>query len=174
MKDAQAGDDGALLEGLRIRLAEPGDYDFVRSQSTRLAGVADLAWHDEETIARFQDSYIQAVLDKQADPESAALFIAIGADGEKLGFAGVEKAADPISGEACGYLNLCCVIDEVEGMGVGRQLMSVAEDWVRDAGLRLFEVDVFAANQRGREFYKTQGFREETTRLVKEVLPQGS
>ncbi len=158
---------------IAVRQATEEDYGFIRSQSGRLSGVADMVWHDDASISRFQDAYIEAVITKQGDTSQACLLVAEDGNKELLGFAGVERAVDNVTNEECGYLNLLCVVEEAEGKGIGHELLNTAESWVRDAGLRLFVLDVFAANSRGRAFYEARGFAEESLRLVKAVAADG-
>jgi ribosomal protein S18 acetylase RimI-like enzyme len=146
---------------------EEGEEDraFISGQNARLSGVIDAPAHSKEEVVAFQDRF--TALAWEVDPGDGATFLAVGKDGQRLGYVSVRGGMDEIANERCGYIALLAVIGEVEGEGVGQSLLEEAERWARHKGFRRLSLDVFASNLRGRRFYERAGFRHETIRVIK-------
>lgn len=149
---------------LTIRVAEPSDREFILGLTPVLAGVAGLSWHSEETILDFQKGYILKMLDETEGPKVTL----IAEQGQaRVGFVHACAHEDEISGETCGTVPLLAVSQGAQGAGAGKALMAAAEDWSRDQGHRLLHLEVFHANERGRQFYDRIGFQPDTLVMVK-------
>ena len=154
---------------LRCRPLRPADRDFVLSLAARLEAAGMPPWREPQAMRAFHRRYAEALLATEG-PEQLAL-IAEDAAGRPLGVVHVTGAESGLSGEAQGYLATLAVAAEAEGQGVGRALMAAAEEWARSRGYRLLALEVFAANERARAFYRRLGYQEETLTLVKELRP---
>ena len=84
-----------------------------------------------------------------------------------LGFIHVCTHNDSISGEICGTIPLLAVSPGAQGLGVGKTLMSVAENWAKDLACRLLHLEVFANNKHAKGFYDRLGFLPETLHMIK-------
>lgn len=152
------------MSTLTIRTANDADLPFIRSLSPTLAAKADLSWHADEVVQKFQDDYIDAMMAEGDVPN--ATFVAEKGN-ELLGFVHVREREDEVSGEAGATVPLLAVKDGAQGLGVGQALMAAAEDWTRAQGWRLLHLEVFWNNAQGRRFYEKQGYEAETINLIK-------
>lgn len=151
-----------------IRLEEgEADRAFIRGLNARLSGVIEAPTHSRETVVAFQDRFTASAW--VHDPDDSATFIAVGKDGQRLGYVNVRGSADEIANERCGYVALLAVVDEAEGEGIGQALLQQAEKWTGQMGFRRLALDVFASNVRGQHFYEKAGFRPETIRVIKQL-----
>ena len=153
------------VNAIRIRRATAEDRDFMFAQAARLAAVANLSWHADSDVLRFQHRFIATTL---ARPEAeCSTFIAEGESAQLLGFVHIESSTDSVTLEPCAYVALLAVIEAAQGQGVAARLVEAAEDWARRQGFRLIALDVFANNQRARAFYARHGYLEDSLRLTK-------
>lgn len=143
------------------------DRAFMRGLNARLSGVIEAPTHSKQEVMAFQDRFTASAWEH--DPEDSATFIAVGKDGQRLGYVNVRGSADEIANERCGYIALLAVADQAEGEGVGQSLLQEAEKWAGQMGFRRLSLDVFASNLRGRSFYESAGFRPETIRVIKRL-----
>ena len=146
---------------------DEADRVFIRGLNGRLSGVIDAPTHSNEEVADFQERFTASAW--EGDAGECATFIAVGTDGQRLGYVNVRESADEIANEKCGYIALLAVRAEAEGEGVGQSFLEEAEEWTRQMGFRRLALDVFASNQRGQRVYEKAGFRPETIRLIKQL-----
>jgi ribosomal protein S18 acetylase RimI-like enzyme len=149
---------------ITIKTAEEENRAFIFELSPRLAEVAGLPWHSEETVQKMQDEYMTYILDK-AGPSRITL-IAV-KNSSPLGFIHVRAHEDGISGEVCGTVPLLAVSPKAQGMGVGKLLMESAQRWAKEQGYRLLHLEVFANNTKAQGFYKNLGFEAEMLHMIK-------
>ncbi len=97
---------------------------------------------------------------------SAAMFVAEDAHSMLLGFVTIARNTN-FTGELQSYIGELAVREEAEGLGVGKALLSAAEEWAREHRFGLVVLDTGAANTRARVFYARCGYSEESVRLVK-------
>ncbi|HZU13331.1 MAG TPA: GNAT family N-acetyltransferase [Chloroflexota bacterium] len=150
---------------IRIRPATLEDREFLHRIAPRLL-VGYASWRDQERMLKTVDGFLQGDLEAPAD--RGMMVIAERADGTRLGVAGVAHNVN-FTGERQAYLGELAVIEEAEGMGVGRLLVEAVERWARDNGHNLLVLDTGAANERARAFYEHLGYREESVRLAKQL-----
>jgi ribosomal protein S18 acetylase RimI-like enzyme len=81
-----------------------------------------------------------------------------------VGFVGFQLLED-----GAGYVSSLYVSPSLQGGGVGRLLLSEAEQELRDSGARTARLWVFEANAPSRAFYARQGWQPDGRR---ETLPQ--
>lgn len=153
-----------MTESIIIKSAQTADWPFIISLSPRLAEVAKLAWHTDDTMQQMQDNYITEILNKKSAAQ--VLLIANKSD-IPLGFIHACEHKDEISGEACGTITLLAVSPSAQGLGVGKQLITAAENWAKSQGYRLLHLEVFANNNNAKGFYQTMGFKPETLHMIK-------
>ncbi|CAH9049785.1 dTDP-fucosamine acetyltransferase [Pseudoalteromonas holothuriae] len=149
-----------------IREAHTGDHPFIFSLSPHLAEVAQLPWHTDQAIKKMQDEYIAQMLTPTNKP---TLTLIAEVDSTTLGFIHVRTHTDGISGELCATVPLLAVSPKSQGLGLGKQLMTSAEQWAKKLGCRLLHLEVFANNTAARGFYQQQGFEPEMIQMVKVI-----
>ena len=71
------------------------------------------------------------------------------------------------TGEIDGYVGELAVAQASARQGVGRALMSAAEEWVRRRGRARLSLETGAASEAARRFYASLGYEEEDVRLSK-------
>ena len=59
------------------------------------------------------------------------------------------------------------VLDGWRGRGIGTALMAAAEEWARDRGLDVLELDVATPNEGGRRLYERLGYIRVAESMVK-------
>jgi aminoglycoside 6'-N-acetyltransferase I len=128
---AGAIEDGGYAEVMEvhIRQAKPTDRD-------NLARLREALW--PETLAMEHARELEPILAGET-PGSMALvnFVAETADGRLFGFADVDlhSHADGCNpARPAGYLEGWYVVDGARHGGIGRRLLSTAEDWARSHG----------------------------------------
>lgn len=113
----------------------------------------------EESRAQLADSAVRFF--KRPEPTLEAVLVAVAAD-RVIGFA--ELSRRPYA-EGCvttpvGFLEGWFVAPEWRGRGVGRALVSAAEQWARDQGCREFASDTRSDNVSGAAAHFALGFEE--------------
>jgi ribosomal protein S18 acetylase RimI-like enzyme len=71
------------------------------------------------------------------------------------------------TGETDGYIGELAVAPHAVRRGIGRALITAAEAWARDRGLRHLTLHTGIANTTARHFYAALGFQEEEIRLTR-------
>ena len=150
-----------------IRPAKPADAPFITGLAGRLAEVSGLSWLPREATDRFAADGCQQAVAVIGQPGHAVL-IADGA-GEPLGFAHARLDTSAFTGETVGYISAVAVTAAVAGSGIGRRLMSAAEEWARQRGCTLTTLEVFASNTAARAIYARLGYAEQTLKLAKQL-----
>ncbi|MEO6213365.1 MAG: GNAT family N-acetyltransferase [Vicinamibacterales bacterium] len=154
-----------------IRRATMRDEGVLLGLADRLATFDLPEWRRSTTVVAADGlSMLRAVQAAHVDDE---VFIAERAER-------AEQACEP-----AGCLHIFAVIDffglhhahvsviatssAAEGCGVGRALLTHAEDWARARGLRLLTLNVFASNTRARRFYERAGMSVEFVKYAKAI-----
>lgn len=154
-----------MVEGSRIRRANPDDREWLLPLSARLHDFGPPPWRPREQMDRAVAVDIGSTLESP-DP-AAAVFVAEGGDGNPEGFVHVRTFPDYFTGEPHGHVSDLVVDPRAEGRGVGRALMAAAEEWSLARGHRLLTLNVFGENHRARALYDRLGYLTDTTRMVK-------
>jgi len=91
-------------------------------------------------------------------------------DGEIVGFvdARLTRSPDPMHREMlyCHIVEIA-VSRRLQGHGVGRVLLSAAENWGRREGAELASLEYLAVNQRASVFYERLGYRPASVMAIK-------
>ena len=155
-----------MKSDVRIRKARGNDQAFIFELSPSLAEVAKLEWHTKDAVQKMQDNYISEMLAESSTPNKTLI---AEVEGVSLGFIHVRTRNDDISGEVCGTIPLLAVSPKSQGLGIGRLLMSSAEEWAKEQGCRLIHLEVFANNSRANNFYDRLGFKPEIIHMNKNL-----
>lgn len=147
-----------------IREATTSDRNFIFNLSPDLIEAAQLFWHSDEVMDRFQKRYIEESIDNQDDPH--VLYIAE-EDQTPLGFIHVIEITEEISQKKCANVTLLAVTKEARGKGVGHALMVKAEMWAKEKRYPILQLEVFYNNDNARNFYESDGFMNDTIVMAK-------
>lgn len=149
-----------------IRDALDTDLPFILGLSPVLSEFANLSWHSDADILKFQDNYTNEIFDKTDGPRISLI---AENEGLPLGFIHACEAKDYVLGEICGTVPLLAVTKDAHNMGVGRMLMQAAENWAKVQGYRLLHLEVFDANKGAKAFYDKVGFKPDSLAMIKEL-----
>jgi GNAT superfamily N-acetyltransferase len=148
-----------------IRPAGDDDRAAVLELGPRLAeGVAP--WRDQTEALLAGQRWLEESLDAVQTGDGAVLVAA-----DPAGIAGVVsvRSSTHFTGERDGYIGELVVADRASRHGIGRALITAAEAWARDHGLRNLTLHTGTFNANAREFYAALGFVEEEVRLTRPV-----
>jgi GNAT superfamily N-acetyltransferase len=93
-----------------------------------------------------------------ADPDPAARVFVAEHDGRIVGFASVGTTTDEDAPPRTGELFAIYLVREVAGTGVGAELLELAVEALRSAGLDRATLWVLETNERARWFYERRGW----------------
>ena len=138
---------------VRVRQARPTDRD-------QLARLREALW--PETSAKEHALELEPILTGET-PGSMPLvnFVAENAEGKLFGFAEVDlrSHADGCSPERpVGYLERWHVIEAARRSGIGRWLLSAAEEWARSHGCVEMASDTWIDNELSQTCHEELGF----------------
>jgi ribosomal protein S18 acetylase RimI-like enzyme len=148
-----------------IRPANDDDRAAVLELAPRLAeGVAP--WRDQAEALLAGRRWLEESLDAAKNGDGAVLVAA-----DAAGIAGVVsvRPSTHFTGERDGYIGELVVADRASRHGIGRALITAADAWARDHGLRNLTLHTGAFNANARGFYAALGFVEEEVRLTRPV-----
>lgn len=155
-------------QAIGVRPAAPADAPFITGLASRLAEVSQLPWLPRQAIDSFAATGCQQAAAAIGEP-GHAIFIACGSTDERLGFVHAHLDQSAFTREIVGYLSVLVVAADAAGTGVGRRLMTAAEDWARQQGCRLMTLEVFGGNTAARAIYAHLGYQEQTLKLAREL-----
>jgi aminoglycoside 6'-N-acetyltransferase I len=136
-----------------VRSAVAADSPQLAELRTALWPESSSAEHQRELQAIFAGTF-QTVL-------PMTIFVAEHRDGRVLGFleAGLRSCADGCDpSEPVGYVEGWLVVESRRGQGIGRALLSAAEDWARAQGCREMASDADIANTLSQRVHEASGF----------------
>jgi GNAT superfamily N-acetyltransferase len=150
-------------EPMRVRPYTTPDRDAVLARGDRLViGLAP--WRDPAKMHAAARRWIEGDIARIG--ETCAVLVAEDATGHLLGFVAVAHDVH-FTGDGQAYVGELVVAQHAEGRGVGRVLMSAAEEWARARGYGFVILETGAANVGARAFYARLGYGEESVKLVK-------
>jgi ribosomal protein S18 acetylase RimI-like enzyme len=149
----------------RIRPATPADVDQILELFPRLAAFdlpanrfAEDLWRGDAELLRLwsMGAAPQCLVHVAVDPEQTVLGIAMAQLREEL-----------LSHAPSAHLEVIVVRDDAEGHGIGKALIQMIEQAVREQGARSITLHVFATNTRARAVYERLGYSGELIRYIK-------
>lgn len=148
---------------VQIRPVREEDRHAVMELASQLAeGVAE--WRDPEAVVEAARQWLAGFFTPTRE-QPAAVFVAI-AEGEVVGVVSVNTHKH-FTGPVEAYIGELAVAPHAVRMGLGRRLLSTAEDWARQQGLRHLTLETAAGNTTARRFYAAAGYREEAIRFTR-------
>jgi ribosomal protein S18 acetylase RimI-like enzyme len=97
------------------------------------------------------------------------VFIARDKNGDRAGFIWVGQSRSGFTGMVQAYILSVYVAEACRGQGLGRLLMSRAEDWARENGFISIGLSVAAHNIAAITLYEKLGYETETLRMFKNL-----
>jgi aminoglycoside 6'-N-acetyltransferase I len=99
------------------------------------------------------------------DDDKECFFLEV--NGRVAGFleASLRNVVDGCLTSPVGFMEGICLFPEFRGQGLSKELMAVAEDWMRDKGCTEMGSDADLENEKAIQFHQAIGF-EETFRIV--------
>lgn len=152
---------------VRVRPFDESDRAFLIEIMMRLVPERTGSPRDPEAVGRYLTDQATGA---RPLAEGTELFIAVDEAGERLGLLGIRKDEDYFSGHPRAYVELLAVIEAATGRGIGRALMSFAEQWARERDCLEVALDAFASNTGALAFYERVGFRPDHIRLSKSLI----
>jgi ribosomal protein S18 acetylase RimI-like enzyme len=115
---------------------------------------------------RFQPSpdgkeHFHAALKEWMDDDSRCVLVAV-ADGEVIGYIIGRLAENPpvFALRRFGYVTDICVAPPWRRLGVGRKLFAALQEWFRQQGLTVVQLNVAALNPTSQAFWRAMGFQD--------------
>ena len=121
----------------------------------------------------FRDEYLPYLL-SEIKKHDGKIFLAV-KNGGAIGlvsceiFFGEGDDAFLIDPPKCGFVADLVVAKDMRGKGVGKALISVAEEFFVSKGCDRFELTVFAPNKPAYEFYIAQGFETRMHYMMRKI-----
>ncbi len=151
----------------RIREASPSDLDAMRRLLPRLAAFdlprrrapVDLWRGDEQMLLRWRGG---------GEPDLFA-HLAVDGDDAVLGLAVTRLREELLSHAPSAHLEILAVAEEAEGRGIGKALVTAAEESSRARGAETMTLHVFGVNTRARGMYERLGYDGELIRYIKDL-----
>lgn len=150
-----------------IRPLSAEDREFVSRVATRLYHGPTTSPRDPERL----QSYFAAITPEDLTrDEGTEAFVATGPDLDTpLGLLVIKPDFDYFTDHPRASVDILVVAEEAEGRGVGRALMTHAEQWGREHGCHEVVLDVFANNPSAIAFYERIGFAPDHLRMSKSL-----
>jgi ribosomal protein S18 acetylase RimI-like enzyme len=152
---------------LVIRRATRDDVEALLGLASRMANFELPRWRSAAEITEADGrDMINAIAAESPDHE----VVLAERDGSAAGCLYVLVATD-FFGRQHAHISVIVTSEAAEGSGIGRALMTYAEEWARARDLPLLTLNVFAGNTRACRFYENAGFGVE---MLKYAKPLGS
>ena len=128
-------------------------------------------WRDATAVGAAVEEWVREAVD--SDVSARRVIFVAEERGEVVGFV-TASARQHFAGDLDAYAGELVVDRRAEGRGIGRMLMTAAEDWARAQGLAHISLDTGAANAHARAFYRALGYEEEDIKLTKPLHPENA
>lgn len=156
---------------MKIRNYLPAtDYEAVLALSERLADFEQPIRISKKELKRKQREWLATDLNSSLQSPKSHLLVLANDEGTIHGFFELLEETDWLTDQKQGYLSRICLAKEAEGMGNGKKLMLLAEEWAREQGYTGLTLMVMAANNHAQSFYQSLGYEVETMKMRKELM----
>jgi GNAT superfamily N-acetyltransferase len=150
-----------------VRDYQPEDRDALLELASRLTtGVAP--WRDAVAVASAVHDWVAGSIDRAAQGHGG-VFVAV-VDDQLAGFVSVAERPH-FTGTVDAYVGELVAASGAEGRGIGRELLTRAEQWARDRGYQRMTLETGARNARALRLYDHLGWDLEDVRLSKPLTP---
>ena len=149
---------------MKIRAATVVDLAAVLALVPRLAATGSPPGRDARQIeASDSESVTQGI----AHPAPGETLLIAEEDQVVVGFIHVRTVTDYFSQEQIAHVSDVVVATAFEGQGIGKALMSAAEEWARRCGYPMIQLHVLVDNVRAQAMYERLGYSAEWLKYVK-------
>lgn len=153
----------------QIRSANRADLDKVISLAAETSSLSSSPYRkiDGREVREYRRADLESLHQSFHNP-SLAIYIAESKDGEFLGHVIVmSDCVESSTGETQGYIFDISVIEKYRSLGVGGNLMKVAEEFCEKSGMKYLCLNVTSSNEQAVGFYEKIGYKEERKRMIK-------
>jgi ribosomal protein S18 acetylase RimI-like enzyme len=151
--------------GLNIRVTTIQDLPAVLALTSRLAAGVPPG-RDPRQVAAIDSAVMRRALTHPAPDE---VLLVAEEHQTVLGFIHLKTVTDYYSQQPIAHVSDVVVDAAAEGRGVGKGLMSAAEQWARAQGYRLIQLNVLVDNSRARSMYERLGYSAEWLKYIKPI-----
>lgn len=149
---------------MNIRPATPQDCEAILALVPRLAATGTPPGRDSGQIAATD---LQVIAEVLGDRQPGTDLLVAERGGSLLGFIHLKTVTDYYTRQQIGHVSDVVVAADAEGQGVGRALMTAAEEWARTRGYPMMELNVLVDNAGARALYERLGYSPEWLKYVK-------
>ncbi len=137
---------------IKIRLARIEEASEITSLSAELGYISNFI----ETKER---------LENILKSENSAVYVATVSDSKIVGWLHIFRA-ERIESECFGEIGGFIVTEEYRNQGIGKKLLSAAETWLKQQGIKKMRVRSNIMRNASHKFYSQLGFEKEKTQVV--------
>lgn len=149
---------------IEIRRATLADEANILALVPRLLAFGPPPWRDPRQMGTTDLKVIGAAL--RADARAHTVLVAAKGSHEIAGFIHLRAARDYYTERETGHVADLVVAATHEGQGVGRRLLTAAQQWALERGYEWLTISVFEGNQRAAQLYEAIGFRRDILQMV--------
>jgi len=123
---------------------------------------------DDNAVTRCRERVAQQIANLRGpDAPPHAVLVARDADNSRAGVIWVEEMRHQFTGKSMAYVTLRYVEPGYRGQGIGRELLTAAEQWARDRDLDALELNVAMHNDAACALYASADFQPVQQRMRK-------
>lgn len=157
---------------IKIRPFDKTDTEAITELIKRLAEFEMPPWRTPEMVDGVNIEHIRTAMAELEDEPGSAIYTAEESGTEIVaGFVRLQTRTDYFSGDPVAYVANLTVEKGFEGLGIGKKLMSKAEEWAKEQGFDRIALHVFVENERAQELYRKIGYAEDVRGYVKMLEP---
>jgi ribosomal protein S18 acetylase RimI-like enzyme len=157
----------------KIRKAQLKDVPKIIELATEMVvySKSDFRDIDIEILKSFRRTDLAGIYQLLNNPD-VCLYVAENLEGEFLGHVFVMKNyVSSSTGELQGYVFDLSVCDKYQRLGIGENLMSMAEKFCAEGGMKYVCFNVTTSNEKAVKFYESIGYSEERKWMIKVITP---
>lgn len=152
---------------MKIRVTTVDDLAAVLALVPRLAAAGSPPGRDATQV---EASDSKSVTQGVAQPGSDETVLIAEENQVALGFIHIKTVTDYFSQQPIAHVSDVVVAAVAEGKGIGKALMSAAEEWARGRGYPMIQLHVLMGNDRARAMYERLGYSAEWLKYVKPLV----
>jgi ribosomal protein S18 acetylase RimI-like enzyme len=156
-----------------IDLGYPSDSDWpwITEQYVETAWTSLTAERQQKVSKQVVQDCIVEQITKFREKHGTAnqVFIARDKNGDRVGFIWTGQSRSSFTGVVQAHILSVYVTEACRGQGLGRLLMSRAEEWAREKGFTSIGLSVAAHNVSAITLYEKLGYETETLRMSKDL-----
>jgi len=156
----------------RIRKARRSDMKNIINLAVEMVEYSVSPFRDipMDEVRNFRKQDLESLYISLNDP-NLGIFIAEDMDGEFIGHViAMLNFIESSTGEPQGYIFDLSVKKEFQRMGIGINLMSVADEFCLKGGMKFIALNVTASNIPAVKFYENLGYEVERKRMIRPLI----